>query len=111
MNLDITNAIPCGLIINELITNSFKYATSENEDLEISVSLLLLNNKIVELEVRDNGKGINEEIINSNDSNTTLGIELIKSLSDQINGTYSFRNYKGLIYNLKFNLTAEKKYS
>jgi two-component sensor histidine kinase len=100
IKLDLSNAIPCGLILNELITNSFKYAKSENKKLKIEIKLKKVNNTI-EIEIRDNGKGLPEKILKSEQS---LGMELIKSLSEQINGIYSFKNDNGLVFNLVFSL-------
>lgn len=96
--LDLSNAIPCGLILNELITNSFKYAQSEAKRLQIHVKLKKLKG-CVEFEVRDNGPGVSDEAIKKTN---TLGLELVKSLSEQIGGVYSFSNSKGFIFNLKF---------
>lgn len=100
--LELSYAIPCGLILNELLTNSFKYAKPEGDKLQIQVKLSKQKN-YVELEVKDNGKGLPEEGIKNSNS---LGMELIKSLSDQVGGTYSFSSKKGLTFNLKFRPTA-----
>lgn len=100
IKLDLSNAIPCGLILNELITNSFKYAKSENKKLQIKIKLKKVNNTI---EIRDNGKGLPEKMLKSEQS---LGMELIKSLSEQINGIYSFKNDNGLVFNLVFSLDS-----
>ncbi|MES2593451.1 MAG: sensor histidine kinase [Bacteroidota bacterium] len=96
--LELSNAIPCGLILNELITNSFKYAQSEDKKLQVHVKLKKLKG-VIELEVKDNGPGFSEEAIKNTN---TLGRELIKSLSEQIGGVYSFSNNMGCIFNLKF---------
>lgn len=98
VNLELSNAIPCGLILNELITNSFKYGQSENEKLLIHVKLKK-NKNTIELEVKDNGPGFSEE---AEKKTNTLGHELIKSLSEQIGGVHSFNNDSGLVFNLKF---------
>jgi len=60
--LGIDHAIPCGLIINELITNSLKYAFSDRRKGEINVSLHINDENIVELIVSDNGMGIPCEV-------------------------------------------------
>ena len=97
VNLELSDAITCGLILNELITNSYKYARSESKRLQIRIKFKTQMD-IVELEVKDNGLGLPDDIMSGN----TLGLELIKSLSDQIHGTYSFNNNMGLVFNLKF---------
>ncbi|MES2587437.1 MAG: sensor histidine kinase [Bacteroidota bacterium] len=101
VHLELTNSIPCGLILNELISNSYKYAQIETQKLQILIKLNIQND-FVELEVQDNGPGLSDEMINNIDSIDSLGMELIKSLSDQINGIYSFQNKNGLVFKLKF---------
>lgn len=96
--LELSNAIPCGLILNELITNSYKYAGEKGKLIEIDISLKKAND-FVELEVKDNGPGIEKGGQNKPNS---LGIELIKSLAEQIGGQYSFTNNNGLVFNLRF---------
>jgi two-component sensor histidine kinase len=98
--LDLSAAIPCGLILNELITNSFKYASSDDKSLVIDIKMRQLNN-LVELEVRDNGKGLPD---NWKQNSHSLGMELISSLCEQIDGTHQFKNDKGLVFNLSFKL-------
>ena len=98
VNMELSNAIPCGLILNELITNSYKHAQIDNKKLQIQIKLKGQKDN-VELEVKDNGGGLPEKVLNNIN---TLGLELIKSLSEQINGTYSFYNDNGLVFNLKF---------
>ncbi|MBL7882593.1 MAG: sensor histidine kinase [Bacteroidia bacterium] len=96
--IELSNAIPCGLILNEFVTNSFKYAQLPDRKLKIHISLQKQNDCIT-LELRDNGPGFQngvEEKVN------TLGVELMKSLSEQINGNYHFKNDNGLLFQLKF---------
>lgn len=100
--LDLSDAIPCGLILNELITNSFKYACSDDKLLIINIRLRHCNN-LIELEVRDNGTGMPENWVQDNSS---LGMELINSLSQQIDGTHLFNNDNGLVFNLMFSLKS-----
>lgn len=98
VNLELSYAIPCGLILNELVTNSFKYAQTESEKLQIRVKLKK-NKNIIELEVKDNGKGFSHTVIKNKG---TLGLELIDSLTQQIGGTHSFINDNGLVFKLQF---------
>lgn len=100
--LDLSTAIPCGLILNELITNSFKYASAENKTLRIDIKMHR-HHHTVKLEVRDNGKGLLE---NTQQNKHSLGMELINSLCEQIDGTHQFTNDNGLVFNLSFNLKS-----
>ena len=98
IQLDLSTSIPCGLIINELITNSFKYAQVPGKKLIISILLKRENGKI-RLIVQDNGPGIAENFMTEKN---TLGMELIESLSDQINGKSKFKNNDGATFELIF---------
>jgi len=96
--VELSNAIPCGLILNEFVTNSFKYARQPDKKLKVNITLKKSENLIF-LELRDNGPGLNN---GADEKANTLGIELMKSLSEQINGEYSFKNDNGLVFQLKF---------
>jgi PAS domain S-box-containing protein len=98
LNLD--HAIPCGLIVNELITNSFKYAFPAEMKGDILLILKQEEGKIV-LSVADNGVGIDNEV----DYKTTdsLGFQLINSLVTQIDGTLTYNNEKGTKFTVSFN--------
>ncbi|MES2837357.1 MAG: sensor histidine kinase [Bacteroidota bacterium] len=97
IELPLNYAIPCGLILNELITNANKHAKIPSQKLIIAVSLFSENGKR-KLIVTDNGPGI-QDIKTNFDS---LGMELIDSLCQQIDGKYSFENKKGLHFTLEF---------
>lgn len=99
ISMDIAKAVPFGLILNELITNSFKYARLNGKKLRIEI-LLTHDKDKVSLKYSDNGNGINGEL----KKNNTLGIELIKSLSEQVDGEYGFKNNNGLVFDLKFKI-------
>ncbi|HRD39476.1 MAG TPA: sensor histidine kinase [Bacteroidia bacterium] len=99
INLELSNAIPCGLILNELITNAYKHAGSHEAAIQVSIELKKNGNSI-NLVVRDNGPGITNEALNKPNA---LGIELIKSLTEQLEGKYEFANRNGLVFSLSFN--------
>ncbi|MCW3075802.1 MAG: signal transduction histidine kinase [Bacteroidetes bacterium] len=101
VHLEVATAIPSGLILNELITNSFKYAQPENGHLQIHISLKN-DERNIQLKVKDNGPGF----FPSDKTANSLGMELIKDLSEQLNGVYSFNNNSGLEFNLKFKSLA-----
>jgi len=94
--LDIEKAIPMGLILNELVNNSLKHAFEEVESGSIFVKIAEQNENI-SLEVKDNGKGIqNEKKTNS------LGLQLVELLSEQLKGTFKIEQNNGTIVNILF---------
>lgn len=80
LNMDLESAIPIGLITAELITNSCKYAFTRIEKPEINITLNKQDNALI-LIVTDNGVGKQATI---NDSGTSFGTKLIKSLSRKL---------------------------
>jgi two-component sensor histidine kinase len=90
--LNIDTAIPCGLIINELVLNSIKYAFPDNRSGEITIGLSHHNHERLTLNVRDNGVGLPENMkIQESD---TLGIQLVTLLSKQMNGQVEIKSEK-----------------
>ena len=83
--LDLDNAIYCGLIINELVSNSLKYAFPQDRKGEIRVAMRPINTDGVELTVSDDGIGIPENIDFRNTE--SLGLDLVTILAeDQLEG-------------------------
>ena len=102
INVDLDTAIPCGLIINELISNSLKYAFPGNRKGTIKVSLKKPDEELIDLIVSDDGIGIpdGDDYLNKN----TLGIELLRSIvEDQLMGTINLTTNKGMYCNVRFN--------
>jgi PAS domain S-box-containing protein len=97
LNLD--SSIPCGLIINEIISNSLKYAFPDNRDGIIFVTLKVDNNN-VRIEAGDNGVGIPQEIDIKHTE--TLGLQLVDTLVEQINGTLVLDRTKGTKFIIEF---------
>ena len=100
MTLDVNCIIPCGLIINELITNSLKYAFAEERKGGIEIRLKMQENQRVFLSVCDDGPGIPEET-NWEHSQST-GMRLIHILSEQLKGEYTLKNDDGTCFELIF---------
>lgn len=90
LNLDVDTVIPIGLILNELITNSLKYAFREKEYGEIAVTLKKAGESLV-LKVRDNGKGFEPDA----SLETTFGIKLIKAFAQKLKAKLSIYNDNG----------------
>lgn len=84
INLPIAKAIPVGLIINELLTNAYKHAVNELDNLEITVNFYV-KGKQLRFEVLDNGKGFNLELSKNKGS---LGIDIILALCEQIDADF-----------------------
>jgi len=93
-NIDLTldQAIPCGLILNELITNSLKYAYDINEEGEVYISIKKIESKI-EIIVQDFGVGLPQKFnIEAADS---LGLSLVHTLTEQIDGELTLKSDGG----------------
>jgi len=82
--LDINTAIPCGLIINELVTNSIKHAFPDNRSGEIKIDIQCHDGNCI-LKIADNGVGFPDDL-DINDVKT-LGLQLVTSLTKQLDGT------------------------
>ncbi|MEQ8186961.1 MAG: histidine kinase dimerization/phosphoacceptor domain -containing protein [Candidatus Eremiobacterota bacterium] len=100
--LAVDKAIPCGLIVNELITNSLKYAFPDDRKGEIYIRLYTNGDKKVILEIEDDGIGLPEDFDINNIS--TLGLDLVVNLTRQIDGYIDIQSFKGTKININFTL-------
>ena len=101
INVELDTAVPCGLIINELISNSLKYAFPGDRKGIIKVMLKKQDEEIIELIVSDNGIGIPEgfDYMNKN----TLGMQLFRGISeDQLMGKINITTNNGITCNIRF---------
>ena len=98
IQLDLDTAIPLGLIINELVTNSIKYAFPTGKG-TITIKLTTKNNKVT-LTVADNGIGLPENI--NIEKTETLGLKLVNILTKQINGKLTLKTNQGTKYKITF---------
>jgi two-component sensor histidine kinase/predicted hydrocarbon binding protein len=101
-HINISKAIPCGLIINELLSNAFKYAFPNNMKGRISIELTdsEKENGFYLLKFSDNGIGISKKV-NISDP-TTLGLQLIHSLVQQLDGKVQISADKGTSFIIIF---------
>jgi len=99
VSVDIDKFISCGLIINELISNSLKYAFPSNEG-EITLSLRRLDGNELEMVVADDGVGFPENL----DFRRTesLGLQLVNNLVKQLDGEIELENTRGTKFTIKF---------
>jgi len=99
ISLSLDSAIPCGLIVNELVSNCFKYAFKDSKRGDIKISLAKKNNKTI-LIVHDSGIGLPKDLnIETNDS---LGLQLVLTLVDQIDGKIKYEYTNGSKFTINF---------
>jgi PAS domain S-box-containing protein len=98
--LDIDTSIPCGLIINEVISNSLKYAFPNNRKGNIYINLTENEPQNYILTISDDGAGIPENITFENTS--SLGLKLVKILSEQLSGKIELNREKGTEFKISF---------
>jgi two-component sensor histidine kinase len=104
--LDINTTIPLGLIVNELVSNSMKYAFPEGKIGEINIDFHEVGELEFELDVKDNGIGFPENIDFRNTE--SLGLQLVNSLTEQIDGKIQLDRTAGTSFIIKF---KENKYN
>lgn len=99
INLSINNAVPIGLIVNELVSNSFKYAFEGKTNGEIYVKIGKTDS-IVKIIVRDNGVGLPNTY--DQKSEVSFGITLINLLVEQMEGVIRTYNNNGASFEISF---------
>ncbi|WP_424357527.1 sensor histidine kinase [Methanocella sp. MCL-LM] len=99
VKIDIDTAVPCGLIINELVSNCLKHAFPDGREGEIIVEMSKTE-KIVSLTVRDNGVGIPPGLDVRNTE--TLGMQLVYTLAAQLEGTVTLKSENGTTFIIEY---------
>ena len=102
VKLDIDTAVPCGLIINEIVSNAFKHAFVGREKGHVKISIQNTTIDNYYLEISDDGIGMPSDF--SLDKADSLGFQLIQALSDQLDGKLELVTSpnNGLTYKLNF---------
>lgn len=93
ISVDIDKLIPIGLIVNELISNSMKHAFNESSNAKIFVRLSSDKHENIELEISDNGKGIDPNL--NLDKNDSIGMKLITIFSEKLKSKLNIINESG----------------
>jgi PAS domain S-box-containing protein len=96
--MGVDTAIPCGLILSELITNALKYAFPKGGAGDIHVLLRMLDDASFELSVADNGIGLSEGY----EARETLGLSLVRMLTEQLEGTMGISVENGTRCRIRF---------
>ena len=99
LEMDVSQAVPLGLILNEAITNAIKYAFPDGRSGIISLSLTTTAPQHYVLRVSDNGIGISA---NLNSKKGSLGMSLMEGLSEDLNGSFAIENDHGTIIKVAF---------
>jgi two-component sensor histidine kinase len=98
--LDINKAIPCGLIISELLSNALKHAFPGRRDGEILVKMTRVKKGKCTLSVKDNGVGFPEKL--DFRETKTLGLQLVTDLTAQLHGEIELQKGEGTEFNIRF---------
>jgi two-component sensor histidine kinase len=107
VSLGLDNAVPCGLIINELVSNSLKYAFPQDKGGKIGIGLRSINEDQLELTVSDDGIGIPEDL--DFRKTESLGLHLVTILAeDQLEGQIELNRDRGTRYSIQFKLQRYK---
>ena len=104
VELDVIQAVPLGLIINEAVTNSLKYAFPDNRTGVIRIELTELDNQTYRLVIGDDGIGLPPDL--NPGRSRTLGMSLIRGLSKQLGGSLQITQNEGV--QISFTFSGEK---
>jgi PAS domain S-box-containing protein len=102
VSLPMEQAVPCGLIINELVSNAFKHAFPEGRSGKILVKVSCLEGSRINLVVSDTGVGLNS--MNDSTLKSSLGLQLVSKLAEQLGGelTWDNHNESGATFSVVF---------
>jgi PAS domain S-box-containing protein len=100
ITLNLETAIPCGLIVNEIITNAFKHAFPQGQPGEIRIRLFSDIEQHLHLHLMDNGIGIPDDLDWEN--SPSLGLRLVRILAQQLKATLNFKRDAGTTVELTF---------
>jgi len=100
IKLTMEKAVPCGLIMNELVSNSMKHAFLHRNHGLIEIRFYRTKDKTYIISIRDNGSGFNRDMITENAG--TLGFQLVNSLTRQLGGTLEVDFNEGTTIQVEF---------
>ena len=100
LELGIDQAIPCGLILNELVSNAFKYAFPDRRAGEIVIGIARPRPGFIAIAVRDDGAGFPEDLDWSNAN--SLGLKIVRILAKQLGGNIELHRNGGTEFRFTF---------
>lgn len=107
IELDIKQAVPFALLVNEVVTNSFKHAFKGSNEKDNTISIRITEeNEQVHARLSDNGKGLPDDL--DPEVSDTLGMSLIDNFSRQLEAEYEMGSENGTYLNLRFAIKTEE---
>ncbi|MBN1998831.1 response regulator [candidate division KSB1 bacterium] len=107
-HLHINQAIPCSLVVNELVSNSFKHAFNDKASGKIWINIKKNKKDLIQIMVRDNGVGISDP--NSVFDGDSMGLKLVKNLVErQLMGSIKLSVENGLRFDIEFLLAGDRR--
>lgn len=101
VHLSVTQAVPCALVLTELISNVFKHAYDKDQDGQLLISITQSEDAWVNIRIKDHGKGLPEEV--DMEHTETLGLKLVRNLIlKQLKGEFELVQQEGTEINLSF---------
>lgn len=100
LELDVAQAVPVGLILNEAVSNAIKYAFKGRSQGIINITLVTTADLQRELCIFDNGNGLPQQL--NVEETTTLGMSLMRGLSEQLDGSFEVKSRQGTIITVVF---------
>lgn len=100
VQIDLKKAVPCGLILNELISNALKYAFPDGKTGEIDIVLQKKGRDKIEISVKDDGVGFSEPF--NKRSPKTMGLHIVTTMVQQIDGQMQYIDRKGTEFRISF---------
>lgn len=98
--LDLETAVPCGLVINELVSNALKHAFNGHEGMGIIDICFTTNDCYYDLKISDNGMGLPIDFDLS--KNSSMGMEIVSILTTQLEGHLSAYSDSGAVFEIRF---------
>lgn len=100
IDLDVAQAVPVGLILNEAISNAIKYAFPDRPKGQVTISLKSMGGDTCQLIIADDGIGVPDDF--EDQERESLGMNLMMGLTDQLDGTFALQNNNGLAIVITF---------
>lgn len=98
--LDLETAVPCGLVINELVSNSLKHAFHGKQGIGVIDIDFVTNDCSYDLRIADNGIGLPDDFDPT--KSISMGMEIVSILTKQLEGELSSHNNNGAVFEIKF---------